>query len=184
MLWSLAAAFATAYLLQNLRGIKNIVFSVLVGLVIFAGLLFPALGLLTKTDSFKPFYGFTLDDFDRIARENPDEAAAIEFLRTAPDGVLAEAIGDGYSAYARISAYTGLQTVLGWPGHEDQWRGSYEPQGTRRDDIMKLYTTTHWEDAQSVIDQYDIRYIYIGILERTHLKPIFQQGSVVIYEAP
>jgi uncharacterized membrane protein len=195
MLWSLAAAFATAYLLQNLRGIKNIAFSILIGLVIFAGLLYPALSLLTKTENFKPPYGFTLNDFDRVARENPDEAAAIEFLRTVPDGVITEAVGGSYSNYARISTYTGLQTVLGWPGHESQWRGGYAPQGSRSDDILRLYTTTHWEDAQSVINQYNIRYIYIGILERTsmpvkeekfqtHLKPIFQQGGVVIYEAP
>jgi YYY domain-containing protein len=195
MLWSLAAAFATAYLLQNLRGLKNIVFSLLIGLVIFAGLLYPALSLLTKTNNFKPPYGFTLDDFDRIARENPDEAAAIEFLRAVPDGIIVEAVGGSYSNYARISTYTGLQTVLGWPGHEDQWRGSYAPQGSRSDDITKFYSTTRWEEAQSILDQYDIRYIYIGGLERasmrvneekfkTHLKPIFQQGDVVIYEAP
>jgi YYY domain-containing protein len=195
MLWSLAAAFATAYLLQNLRGVKNIIFSVLIGLVIFAGLLYPALGLLTKTNNFKPTNGFTLDDFDRVTRENPDEAAAIEFLRAAPDGVIVEAVGGSYSNYARIATYTGLQNVLGWPGHEDQWRGSYTPQGSRSDDITKLYTTNRWDEAQSIIDQYDIRYIYLGILERTsmpvkeekfqtHLKPIFQQGGVVIYETP
>ncbi len=195
MLWSLAAAFATAYLLQNLRGIKNVLFSVLIGLVIFAGLLYPSLSLLTKTNNFKPSYGFTLDDFDRVRRENPDEAAAIEFLRTAPDGVIAEAVGGSYSSYARIATYTGLQNVLGWPGHEDQWRGSYAPQGSRSDDITKLYATTDWEEAQFIIDRYDIRYIYIGDLERTsmavkedkfktHLKPVFQQGGVVIYEVP
>jgi uncharacterized membrane protein len=195
MLWSLAAAFATAYLLQNLRGMKNIIFSALIGLVIFTGLLYPALSLLTKTDNFKPPSGFTLDDFDRIVRENPDEAAAIKFLRTVPDGVIVEAVGGSYSNYARISTHTGLQTVIGWPGHEAQWRGDYTPQGSRSDDVMKLYTTTHWEEAQSVIDQYNIRYIYIGNLERTsisvkeekfqvHLKPIFQQGGTVIYEVP
>ena len=188
MLWSLAAAFATAYLLQNLRGVKNVIFSVLIGLVIFAGLLYPSLSLLTKTNNFNPSYGFTLDDFDRVKRENPDEAAAIEFLRTVPDGIIVEAVGGSYSNYARIATYTGLQTVLGWPGHEDQWRGSYAPQGSRSDDITKLYTTTRWEEAQSIIDQYDIRYIYIGAIERTsmpvkeekfqaHLKPIFQQGE-------
>jgi YYY domain-containing protein len=196
MLWSLAAAFGTAYLLQNLRGMKNILFSVLISLVIFSGLLYPALGLLTKTENFAPTFGFTLDDFDRIQRENPDEAAAIEFLRAAPDGVIAEAVGDSYrSEYARISTYTGLQTVLGWPGHEAQWRGSYEPQGSRRDDITKLYSTARWEEAQSIIDQYQIRYIFIGNTERmsmpvreekfqNHLKPIFQQNGVVIYEVP
>ncbi|NOT02972.1 MAG: hypothetical protein HOP27_00070 [Anaerolineales bacterium] len=195
MLWSLAAAFAVSTLLINLRGLKSILFRVLIGIVIFSGLLYPAFGLLTKTNDFKPVDGFTLDDFDRILRENPEEAAAIEFLRTVPDGVIAEAVGDGYSGYARISTHTGLQTVLGWPGHESQWRGSFEPQGSRREDISKLYATARWEEAQLIIEKYNIRYIYIGILERTstpvseekfktYLKPIFQKDDTVIYEVP
>jgi uncharacterized membrane protein len=172
-----------------------VIFRIVIGLVVFSGLLFPVFGLLTKTDNFKPAYGFTLDDLDRVARENPDEAAAIKFLRTVPNGVITEAVGDGYSAYGRISLYSGLQTVLGWKGHEAQWRGSYEPQGSRNDDMTKLYTTTRWEDAQLIIKQYKIRYIYIGNLERTsmpvneekfktHLKSIFQQGDTIIYEVP
>ena len=195
MLWSLAAAFGAASLLKNLRGVANIVFRVVIGLVVFSGLLYPIFGLMTKTNNFKPIFGFTLNDFDRVKREDPDEAAAVEFLLTAPDGVIAEAVGDGYSAYARISMLTGLQTVLGWPGHEAQWRGTSEPQGSRRNDIERLYATTRWDEAQAIIEQYNIRYIYIGTLERVsmpvneekfqrYLTPVFQQGGVVIYEAP
>ena len=195
MLWSLAAAFGAAVLLQNLRGVANIAFRVLIGLVVFSGLLYPVFGLMTKTNNFKPVFGFTLDDFDRVQRETPDEAAAVEFLLTAPDGIIAEAVGDGYSGYARISMLTGLQTVLGWPGHEAQWRGTSEPQGTRREDIERLYVTARWDEAQAIIKQYNIRYIYIGVLERVsmqvneekfrlHLTPAFQEGGVVIYEAP
>ncbi len=195
MLLSLAAAFGVSVLLVHLRGLTNITFRILIGLVIFSGLLYPSLSLLTKTNDFKPADGYTLDDFDRIVRENPDEAAAIEFLRTVPNGVIAEAVGDGYSGYARISTHTGLQTVLGWPGHESQWRGTFAPQGSRREDISKLYATARWEEAQIIIQKYNIRYIYIGILERAsrsvseekfqvHLKPIFQQGETVIYEVP
>jgi uncharacterized membrane protein len=166
-----------------------------IGMVILCGLLYPSLGLVTKTNNFKPVGGYTLDDIDRIKRENPDEAAAIEWLRSAPGGVVVEAVGDGYSAYARISTYTGLQTVLGWPGHEAQWRGGYEPQGSRREDVTKLYSTARWEEAREIIEKYDIRYIYIGNLERvslplneekfaSRLEPVFQQGNVVIYEVP
>ena len=195
MLWSLAAAFGAASLLKNLRGFANIAFRVVIGLVIFSGLLYPTFGLMTKTNNFKPVFGFTLNDFDRVKREDPDEAAAVEFLLTAPDGIVAEAVGDGYSAYARISMLTGLQTVLGWPGHESQWRGTSEPQGSRRNDIERLYATTRWDEAQAIIEQYNIRYIYIGTLERVsmpvkeekfqmYLIPVFQQGGVVIYEVP
>ncbi|MFN3490711.1 MAG: DUF2298 domain-containing protein, partial [Anaerolineales bacterium] len=195
MLWSIVASFAIAVLLLNLEKLSNIIFRVVIGIVIFCGLLYPTFGVMTKTNNLNPPFGYSLNDFDRVWRENPEEAAAVEFLLTVPHGVIAEAIGDGYSGYGRISMLTGLQTVLGWPGHEAQWRGSFEPQGTRRDDIQRLYTTSRWEEAQFIINQYNIRYIYIGILERTsmpineekfylYLTPIFQQGNTVIFEVP
>ena len=67
--------------------------------------------------------------------------------------------------------------------------------GSRENDIRRLYETSNWDEAAQIIDQYDIRYIYISIHERstyrvnelkfeTFLKPIFNQGEVVIYEAP
>ena len=110
--------------------------------------------------------------------------------------MVVEAVGGSYEpAYARIATYTGLQNVLGWPGHEAQWRGGDAPQGTRRDDITRLYSTARWEEAQLIIEKYNVRYIYIGNSERSslkvneekfqmYLKPVFQQGGVVIYEVP
>ncbi len=195
ILFSVVAAFSVAALLQNLPPKANLAFRIVIGLVIFAGLLYPALGLLTKTNHFRPAFGFTLDDFERFQRESPDDAAAIQFLLAAPDGIVAEAVGDGYSAFGRVSMYTGLPTVLGWPGHEAQWRGSYAPQGTRRDDIARLYTTPRWDEAQAIIEKYNIRYVFIGSLERLSMRvneqkfrlflnPVFQQGNTVIYEAP
>jgi uncharacterized membrane protein len=195
ILLSLAAAFGTAILLQNLRGAADVSFRVLIGLTLIIALTYPALSLLTKTNYFKPLYGFTLDDFERVKRENADEAAAIDWLQNAPEGVVAEAIGGSYSEYARISTYSGLPTVLGWPGHESQWRGGAAEQGLRNDDINLLYTTPNWQLTDDVIQKYNIRYVYIGVLERTslrvqeekfsaHLKPVFQQGAVTIYEVP
>jgi YYY domain-containing protein len=191
---SIAAAYGSILLLRNLRGLGNVVFSILFTLVLIVGLTYPVLGLVNKTNNFNPPSGFTLDDFDRVQRENPDEAAAITWLRAAPDGVVAEAVGGPYSNYARISIYTGLPTVLGWGNHEGQWRDQ-ALQGTRSDDIKLLYVTNDWPTTQSIIDRYDIRYIYVGNLERgtypvneekfnRFLKPVFQQGSVTIYEAP
>jgi YYY domain-containing protein len=197
VLLSLAAAFGVAYVIQNLQHVVwNVTFRIVVGLLVFVGLLYPVLGLNTKTNGFQPYGGFTLDDFDRIERENPDEAAAIDFLRTAPDGVVAEAIGGSYdSSFARIATYTGLQNILGWPGHESQWRGGSEPQGTRQDDVLALYTTSDWETAKAILEKYDVRYVCIGNTERIfmpvseekfalHLRPVFQQGNVTIYEVP
>ena len=195
ILWSLVAAFGVGYLLRALRGATDVAVRILVGLVIFCGLLYPTFGVLTKTNNLKPAFGFNLNDFARVQRENSDDAAGIEFLLTQPEGVIAEAIGGSYSYYGRVATHTGYPTVLGWPGHESQWRGGSELQGTRQDDINLLYSTVRWEEAQAIIEKYNIRYIFIGNLERTsmrvseekfttHLVPVFQQGSMVIYQAP
>jgi len=195
ILFSIAAAYGAAVLLRNLRGAANGVFSIIFTLVLIIGLTYPVLGILNKTNNFKkPPSGFTLDDFDRVQRENPDEAAAMMWLRSAPDGVVAEAIGGQYSAFARISIYSGLPTVLGWPGHEGQWREG-ALQGSREQDIETLYSTPDWLTTQDIINRYNIRYIVVGNLEHNayrvneekfnnFLKPVFQQGTTIIYEVP
>ena len=196
ILLSLASAYSAVILLRNLRGAANRVFSTVFAIILIVGLTYPALGIFNKTNNFKPPFGFTLNDFDRVQRENPDEAAAIQWLQTAPDGVIVEATrpNDAYSAYARISIYTGLPTVIGWGNHEGQWR-EQSLQGSRVQDVETLYTSPDWTTTQDIIKRYNIRYVYIGNLERStyhinedkfsrFLKPVFQQGNVTIYEVP
>jgi len=198
ILWSIAGAFGAAILLRNLRRVADIVFRVAIVGVLFMGLFYPVFGLLNRTDNFqlgKPDPIWTLDYSDQIRRYNPDEAAALDWLKRAPDGVVAEAIGGSYSGYARVSTYTGLPTVLGWPGHESQWRGGSEQQGTRQVDIEELYTSKNWEITQSILSRYGIRYVYVGGLEYStyavseekferFLKVVFKQGQITIYEVP
>jgi len=128
----------------------------------------------------------------------------MQWLWTAPLGVVAESVGGSYSAHARMSTNSGQPTVLGWVGHEHQWRGGFQEMGSREGDIARLYCAANWSEAQSVIDQYGIRYIVIGNLERStyaagspncpsglsegkfqrYLEPVFQQDGVTIYEVP
>jgi len=107
----------------------------------------------------------------------------------------ASAVGGSYSDYARISAYSGQPAVVGWLGHEDQWRGTFEEQRRRQGNIRVLYETRSWDEAAKIIAQYNIRYVVVGTLERRdyqidefkfqqHLSTVFQQGEVVIYEIP
>jgi len=196
ILLSLATAYGTVVLLRNLRGAANNGFRVVIASALLIGLVYPAIGIVSKTNNFKPSAGYTLNDFNRVQRENPDEAAAILWLRTAPDGIIAEAqiITGSYTSYGRISAYTGLPTVLGWPGHESQWRDQ-SLQGSRLQDIATLYSTSDWVVAKSIIDRYDIRYIVVSNLERStyrvnegkfnrFLNLAFQQNSIIIYAVP
>ncbi|MDX1378559.1 MAG: DUF2298 domain-containing protein, partial [Anaerolineales bacterium] len=197
LLLSLAAAYGAAVLLKNLRGVANGIFSVFFVIVLVVGLTYPVLGALTRTNRFNPPFGFTLDDFDRLQRENPDEAAAVLWLRSAPDGNIVESTGDPYSSYGRMATYTGLPTVLGWSNHEGQWRDSSFTGllAQRKLDVETLYATPDWQTTQFLLEQYDIRYVIVGNLERTSyrvneekfnnfLRPVFQQGNITIYEVP
>ncbi len=186
MVWSLAAAFGTAVLLQRLRAAGGVLFRLGLGLLLIVGLTYPVLSLLTKTNNFRPFYGWTLDGAAHLDYENPGDADAVRWLRSAPFGVVAEAgsPGGSYTYYSRISTHSGLPTVLGWPGHEGQWRGGYEVQGSRQADLQRLYVTTDWQEAQAILSRYAIRYVVVGPLERGTY-PVeeakFQQYLIVGY---
>ena len=199
ILLSLAAAFSIVVMLARLRGLALAAYSLLIVAVTAAGLFYPAFSIPEKTDNFKANNPEqrTLDGSAYLAGFMPEDYQAFEFIKTLEPGVVAEAVGPGagqYSQYARIATFTGMPTVLGWSGHESQWRdGSL--QGTRQADIEALYTTPSWEMAQEIIERYGIRYVYVGPLERStypvneekfnlFLKPIYQQGNVTIYEVP
>jgi len=218
-LLSMAAAFGVAVLLQNLRGAWNWGYRVGLTIVLFMALVYPVLGLLTKTNNFQvPAFQdslaaarsagdphalqtaaqvWTLDGGAFFNNIYPDDMAGAAWLRSAPYGIIVEAtkIDASYSDWAHISEYSGLPTVLGWPMHEGQWRGTYDPQGTRLDDVRRLYETSSWDETLSILQQYGIRYVFVGTLERStyhlnetkfkqHLSPVFQQGQVTIYEVP
>ena len=105
-----------------------------------------------------------------------------------------EAVGDDYSDYGRISASTGRATILGWKGHEHQWRGAIRVFQGREADVSVIYRTNDIGVVRRLLDQYDIRYVYVGDRERvsygdeglakfaTFMRTAFEQEGVVIYE--
>lgn len=191
MLWSLAAGFGAVVLLKKGTWVSRIV----VVLFILLGLVYPVLAFPKKTNNFQPVTGYTLDASAYLASYQPNEAAAIDWLSQAPNGVVAEAIGGQYSGYARVSTLSGQPSVLGWPGHEGQWRGGYAEVGPREPDIQTLFESPDWESALTIIRRYDIRYIYVGSLEMNtyamnlmkfeqNLEVGFEQNSVMVFVVP
>ena len=191
MLWSLSAAFAAVIVLQSGKWVGK----VLVVLIILLGLVYPVLAFPTRTNDFTPQDGYTLDASAYFARLQPNENAAVAWLSDSAYGVVAEAVGGQYSGYARVSTLSGQPAVLGWPGHEGQWRGGYEEVGTREPDIRTLYETPDWATALEIIRRYNIRYIFVGSLEGStyalniekfvqNLRVGFELGGVRIFVVP
>jgi uncharacterized membrane protein len=202
LLWGVAAAYSAGVLLHAMRGVGGVFYRLGLIVLVFAGLVYPVLGVWTRTNGFKPSFGWTLDGTAHLVRQDADEMAAIAWLSTAPPGVVAEAVGGSYTIYARVSTLSGQPTVLGWDFHEVQWRGSGKEIGSRQSDIQRLYCSRDWPETQTILQQYHIRYVYVGNLERStytpevcpgglyeakfrrYLTPVFQQGAVAIYALP
>ena len=52
-------------------------------------------------------------------------------------------VGNDYTIAGRISGATGVPAILGWLGHEDQWReGKCKPCAGRFEDVNNLYKST------------------------------------------
>jgi uncharacterized membrane protein len=195
LLWGVAVAFGSAVLLQDLRGKWSIVYRVGLILVLLAALVYPVLSVWSKTNGFQPPAGIDLDGTAYFENQNPDEMAAIQWLQTAPPGIVLEAVGGSYTSFGRVSTMSGQPTVLGWPGHESQWRGGGREMGSRHSDIEQIYRSAGWEEVEELIRQYNVKYVFVGSLERStygvneskfmlHLTPVFEQGQVTIYEVP
>jgi YYY domain-containing protein len=195
ILWAVAAAYASACLWDELNGLLAWLGRIGAVAAIGLGLIYPVFLIPDRANNFKPQV-WSLDGADYLLRYNTDEYNGIQFLQSAPYGVVAEAVGGSYDAgFARIATHTGLPNVLGWPGHESQWRGGGEEIGSRQTDVELLYTTTDWNQAKSVLERYAIRYVYIGGAETSkyrvnlakfekRLSIVYTSGSVVIYEVP
>ena len=137
----------------------------------------------------------TLDGLAFLRGSDPGEYEAILWLRDqASWGRIVEAVGGEWSDYGRISAGTGLPTVLGWKGHERQWRGSYRPFDGREEDVAQIYRSDDPMEALRLLQGYDVRYVYVGSRERASygqagmekfddfLRTAFTAHGVTIYE--
>ena len=97
-----------------------------------------------------------------------EDAGAIRWLKEniQDSPVVLEANGDSYSNYERVSAMTGLPTVMGWYVHEWLWRNDVADLNEKSAEIETIYTSTDTQRVQELIKKYDISYIFVGSCER------------------
>ena len=151
----------------------------LVTLLILVSLIYTFLGTQARVgDRFNPLPP-TLDGTAYMAKavhwekEQPIELRydleAMEWLQDNVEGspVILEAHTEQYRWGGRISNYTGLPTVLGWPWHQIQQRGTYSAEiHDRARDIHQIYTTDDLERATRLLVRYNVQYVVVGELER------------------
>ncbi len=206
ILWSIAGAYGTVFLFKTLKRPYSIIFKTTIFIILGMSLVYPVFSLWNVSGGFSPGQ-WTLDSAAYLQDSSPEEQAAVDWLKSAPVGVLAEAVsysGGSYTGYARMATLSGLPTVLGWIGHESQWRGGYDEIGSRQADIERLYCARDWLEVKPIFDTYNIRYVVLGSLERStyksdqtgcptgleetkfhqYLIPVFQNQAVTVFEYP
>ncbi len=113
-----------------------------------------------------------LDGLAYSAVTAPDERVAIEWLRAhaKPSDVIAEAPGCSYQPngelpFDRASAYSGVPTVIGWQGHEEQWRSGQSALkdgiATRIHDVATIFNTPQ----SQLVSDYGVTLLYVGRYE-------------------
>jgi uncharacterized membrane protein len=177
-------AFQYSFKNKNLR----MAWIVPMALLVVGALVYPYQAVLVKTNNFATVP--TLDGSLYLNNTFPADREGIEWLRGHAHGtpVVLEATGGEYTDFARVSTFTGLPTVLGWAGHELQWRGNYDEPAKRLPDIDTLYTSQDLGRVQDLVAQYKIEYVFVGTLERQKypLPGLMKFGGFMdkVYENP
>ena len=214
-LLAIAASFAIwrlwdagSFVLNNLSGFRAAWFSIF-GLIAIGILIYPVMATDVRLDDRFEAIGPGIDgeaymdagvyNTRGVEIEFASDRAGIDWLRENVDGspVVVEAQWDLYTWANRVSIYTGLPTILGWDWHQTQQRHDYRWEiQRRRAAVNDFYTTRDVDAAEDFLDEYNVKYIYIGELERgaypisgiekfdemPNLRPVFEQGPVKIYE--
>ena len=119
-----------------------------------------------------------------------EDVGAIRWLKENIEGspVVLEANGDSYSEYERVSAMTGLPTVMGWYVHEWLWRNDVADLNAKADEIETIYTSTNAAEVQMLVEKYDISYIFVGSCEREKYadlnNEVLQSLGEIVYQDP
>jgi YYY domain-containing protein len=117
----------------------------------------------------------SLDALSSLAIDHQGDYNMVRWLtaHASPNTVELEAVGnaqipDEYNpTFGRIAYLTGLSAVIGWEGHEHQWRGPDPEIETRVADVTTIYSTTSVTTARALLHKYAVKYVIVGATERT-----------------
>ncbi|MCX6022141.1 MAG: DUF2298 domain-containing protein, partial [Chloroflexi bacterium] len=196
-LFSVGAAFGLYYIYEKrlLSRSGRGALGVTLGLALVGCLAVTPAALANRTGGFSRTP--TLDGLAFLERVSPAESAAVVWLREQPGAAaILEAPGPQYSGYSQLSARTGVPSVLGWSGHERQWRGPSPAIGEREQDADQVYQAPNKSTILGILRKYGVEFVVVGPSERAKypapalaafdaaFPAAFKQGSVTIYRVP
>jgi uncharacterized membrane protein len=166
-----------------------------------ASLLFLVIAIPERTNGLSN--STTLHGLDFARARDADEYALLDWVQTnvPPDAVVAEAPGRGYSDSSRLSGRSGRLTVLGWRGHEFQWRGAdpaLDAMLQQRESMLDAAYQAGADPAPlaALVAAFDVQYVVVGSIELGRypsdimtdfprfLDLVYETGAYRIYRVP
>jgi len=202
VMMAISAAFGSYYILGRGQADRRArlplgrsAWAVVLFILVSAGMIYPLLAIPNKAGSFRG--QATLDGMAFLQNARPDDYEAIRWLQANVSGMayIVESSGGSYTDAGFVSAFTGLPTILGWDFHEFQWRGNTIESGKRQPDIAQIYQSSTPSQVLSLLEKYDVEYVYLGAVEKRNfglsaqaedrlgrfLETVYQRKGVTIY---
>jgi uncharacterized membrane protein len=180
--WTLYAigtgvAIVVLWQMAPVRSWQRVALATVSVLAFFAGISYPVVATYQWTDHLGAWQG--LDGLAYAMADESDDVAGIRWLAQHAEAgdVVLEAAGCAYRPfnrlpYNRVSAFTGVPTVIGWgDNHQRQWR-SGQPQlleriSQRQTDVWDIYA-----DPQGhLVQEYGVQWLFVGEYESTTADP-------------
>ena len=169
------------------------IWQVVLALLLAAAALYPILATKAKWDirmnpevpntldgmAFMPYvhYGDTDYAGNSVTIDLANDYEALRWMQRNIDGspVIAEAHSSNpyRSIGNRVAMYTGLPSIIGWDWHQRQQRAVLPGDFVSRriQDVNTLFNSVDIQEVRSILDKYDVSYLYVGDLERAYYQP-------------
>lgn len=183
IVWALAAGAAFHHLwlwnreeIEDIGNTSNIVnikdmddlkrkgFAIISIILLLAAMSYPVFATYSRSGNFKGQP--TLDGAAYLKQQYQNEYNAIMWLDDLNGTpVVLQSPGQAYKLNTHVTAFTGLPTVLGWAGHEKNWRNGADIVNERWYEVPRVYTSGDVETVNVILDKYNVEYIYVGGVE-------------------
>lgn len=159
------------FTIPKLNNISKRVYLTLLTMILLPCFIFMILGPYYKSNKFPLIPGLlpNLSGTNHLIYFHDTDYQAIEWIKEQlpPKSIILEANQPDKDYSGRISAYTGMSTILGWINRQEF---AYGPSikrelNNRQSDINKIYSERDKHKVLDLIKKYNIRYIYVGELE-------------------
>ncbi|MCD2202309.1 DUF2298 domain-containing protein [Halobacterium sp. KA-6] len=192
-LWSVPAGVALAALAArtpDASRLRSVGGTALAVLLVVSASIYGGFAVASHVDSADDA---TLDAFEYVNDERPDEGAAIEWLNEKPGQphIVSAPGTTPYTWQNPASSLTGIPTVAGW-SHAGNYH-SDSAYRTRVSDVGVVYETSEAVSRAIVLRKHDVQYVWVGPVERDRynvrvtdeepgIRVAFTNENVTVYE--